>query len=52
MKVGRIRDIFLIWRSAWHYKQGTICQIKINDKEFITSHKLIFAECVTFLQET
>lgn len=31
-----------------HHKQRTIGQIKINDKEFITSDKKILAECGTF----
>ena len=31
-----------------HYKQGTISQIKLNDREFVTSHEEILTECVPF----
>ena len=31
-----------------HFKQGTISQIKINDREFVTSDKKILTECVSF----
>ena len=31
-----------------HYKQGTISQIKLNDRDFVTSHEEILTECVSF----
>ena len=31
-----------------HYKQGTISQIKLNDREFVTSHEEILTECASF----
>ena len=31
-----------------HYKQGTISQIKLNDREFATSDEKILTECVSF----
>ena len=31
-----------------HYKQGTISEIKVNDREFVNSHEEILIECVSF----
>ena len=31
-----------------HYKQETISQIKLNDREFVISHEEILTECVSF----
>ena len=31
-----------------HFKPGTISQIKINDREFVTSDEKILTECVSF----
>ena len=31
-----------------HYEQGTIIQIKLNDRDFVTSHEEILTECVSF----
>ena len=31
-----------------HYKQGTISQIKLNDRDFVTSDEKILTECVSF----
>ena len=31
-----------------HFKQGTISQVKINDREFVTLDKEILTECVSF----
>ena len=31
-----------------HYKQGTISQIKLNNRDFVTLHEEILTECVSF----
>ena len=31
-----------------HYKQGTITQLKINNKDFIQSDSVILSECKTY----